>query len=211
MLMIECYQKLSTWLCSSTDRASRAYLETHLDLLVGEIERFLDLFIGEHSDAPDEQRRLCAMRQLLQDVKARGGTQQAVRDAYVNVFGGLILDLPAWLLEIEQRFTATFSAGWTDRSMADCKMQLRDAINRASMDDQVAPEIVAELQYQLGNLFVNHAPHRSSGILQTAVGYYCASLRVYTSERYPQQYEKVLAALGEAYKGFSMWGSSDRW
>ncbi len=203
MLMIECYQKLSIWLCSSTKRASRAYLEAHLDLLAGEIERFLDIFIGEHDDSPGEQHRLRAMQRLLQDANTRGGTRQAVRDAYVNVFGGMILDLPTWLLEIEHQLTAISSPGWTERMVTVCKMQLRDAIDYASTNSQVASEIVAELQHQLGSLFVSKSSYRSACVHEMVVSYYHASLQVYTSEHYPQQYTKVQAALGESRQGFS--------
>jgi hypothetical protein len=203
MLMIECYQKLSTWLCSSTNCASRAYLEAHLDLLVGEIGRFLELFICEHRDSPGEQQRLRTMQGLLQDAQARGGTRQAVRDAYVNVFGGMILDLPMRLREVERQLTFVFSPNWTERTVAVCKMQLRDAIDYASTDSQIAPEIVAELSYQLGRLFVNKSLYRSASVHEMVVRYYHTSLRLYTSERYPQQYAKVLGALGEAQKDFS--------
>jgi hypothetical protein len=197
MLMIECYQKLSTWLCSSTNRASRAYLETHLDLLTGEIERFLELFIGEHSDSPAEQQRLRTMQALLQDTRARGGTRQSVRDAYVNVFGGMILDLPSCLLEIEHRLTVVSSPLWTERMVTICKLQLRDAIDYTSTDSQIAPEIGAELQYQLGRLFVNKSAHAPANVYDMVVDSYHACLQVYTAERYPRQFQKVQAALAE--------------
>ena len=203
MLMIECYQKLSIWLCSSSNRANRTYLEAHLDLLEGDIERFLELFIAEHSNSPAEQQHLRTMQALLQDTRLRGGTQQAVRDAYVNVFGGLILDLPSGLCELERRLALVSSPLWTERMVAVCKMQLRDAINYASTASQVAPEIGVELQYQLARLFANKSAHAPANVYDMVVDSYHACLPVYTAERYPRQYHKVQAALAEVSGGFS--------
>jgi hypothetical protein len=211
MSMIECYEKLSAWLCCvPIGRASRAYLETHLDLLTSEIEQFLELFIDLHSDCPHERQWLRIMQGLLQDANTRGGTRRAVRDAYVNEFGGLILDLPLRLLEVEQHLAVIPSASWTDRSVAVRKMQLRDAIDYALADRQVAPAIVAELQYQLGSLFINKPARLSSALCQTATGYFEASLQVYTFKRYPLQHAKVSTALNEARKSFSSDVSASR-
>jgi hypothetical protein len=154
MSMAECYQALAPWLCASFDRASRVYLETHLELLSAQIYQFLELFMSEHKDDPREEQHIRTCLQLIRDAKIRGGTQEAVRAAYTNIFGGLLLDLPVWLLEMEQQLIDLSRFGCTNRMVACGKMQLKDAIEQAQRDHFVAPEIVAELQYRLGNLFI---------------------------------------------------------
>jgi hypothetical protein len=200
MLMTGCYQKLAPWMCIPVDRASRAYLEEHLELLASEFEQFLERFIHEHHDRPDEQQRLRALQRLLRDSRTRGGTRQAVREAYINMFGGLILDLPTWLVELEHHLVSDPRVGWTERMMAVRKIQLKSAIEYARANCEMAPEIVAELQYRLGTLFVNDTRERSIGAHGTAIEYFEAALRVYTAEHYPLQYAKTLVALGDVYR-----------
>ncbi len=196
--LTRCYQKLSPWLCTPLDQTSRAYLETHLDLLTDEYEQFLAIFVSQHENSPVDQQLLRTLQHLLRESRERGGTQQAVRDAYINVFGGLILDLPAWLARVEQQLEVVFSLAQTDRLVAENKMRLKEAISQA-VREHLAPEIVAELQYQLGRLFANGVLQCSTGALKTAIGCYEASLRIYTPERYPLQYAKILAALDDVY------------
>lgn len=195
--LTESYQKLSPWICEPFDRGSRAYLETHLDLLGGEFDRFLELFIDEHKAAHDERRRLRMMRHLLRDAEMRGSSAQAVREAYINMLGGLILDPPAWLQEVEQEWLTFSDARWTERRMTACKLRLKAAITRAQADAQTAPEITAELQYQLGNFFANDATKRSTATLETAMDYYNAALEIYTAERYPLRCALILLTLGD--------------
>lgn len=195
--LTESYQKLSPWICAPFDRSSRAYLEAHLDLLTGESDRFLELFIGEYQDEHDQRRRLRMMRHLLRDAETRGKTVQAVREAYVNLLGGLILDPPAWLQAVEQEWMTFSDAQWTDRRMALCKLRLKEAIERAQASTETAPEITAELHYQLGNFFANDASKRSTATLETAMGCYHEALEVYTAARYPLRCALILLTLGD--------------
>ena len=201
MLLTERYQKLSPWLCSPMDRASRTYLETHLDLLSDESDQFLEMFIAEHKDMLNERQRLHLMRHLLRDATTRGGTPRAVREAYVNLFGGLILDPPAWLREIEQQWQVAAETGWTARRMTVCKLSLRQAIARAQTDPEISPEIEAELHYQLGNFFANDQAGSVTTIaLERAVECYTSALRVYTAECYPLRCARILLSLGDVYR-----------
>ena len=203
MSLTACYQKLSPWLYSPLDRTGRAYLETHLDLLNGESDAFLELFIAEHKDALEVQRCLRLARHILHDAGARGGTLQAVREAYINVFGGLILDPPAWLQEIEQRWMHILvspQVEWTERSATLSKWHLREAIERAQADSTVVPEIGAELCYLLGNLFAHDLLRRPSSLFETTVEHYTSALQIYTPDRYPLRRAKILLTLGDVYR-----------
>lgn len=170
------------------------YLETHLALLADEFTSFLALFVNANDDSPYKSH-LRTLQCIWQDARKRGSTKQAVSEAYVNALGGLILDIPAWLREVEQQHCAFLASSRTDRSVTVCKMRLHAAICRASTEASVAPETIAELQYQLGNYFLCSAHDRSMVTRQTATDYYRASLQVYSAARYPQQHTKVLTAL----------------
>ena len=199
MLMTECYQALEPWLCTPFDRTNRAYLESHLELLASPVYQFLELFTGENKDDPRYEQHLRTCLQLLHDARVRGSTAEAVRAAYINLFGGLLLDLPVWLVEIEQLARDLSHFSNSGRILASGKIQLKDAIEQAERDQFVAPEIVAELQHRLGNLFAMDAREGSLYGSETAIAYYEAALQVYSAERYPQQYAKTLAALGVVY------------
>lgn len=198
MSLTSSYQKLSPWLYSPLDRAGRAYLEMHLDLLNDESDAFLELFIAEHKDVQEEQDRLRLARYILRDASARGKTPQAVREAYINVFGGLILDPPAWLQEIEQQWTHLLVAPLTERSATLCKLRLRAALEQAQADPQAPLEMWAELSYLLGNLFANDLLKRPAGTFEGIIHYYTSALQVYVPERYPLRSAKILMTMGHA-------------
>lgn len=202
MSMAEHYQKLAPWLSMPVGRTNREYLEAHLELLAEPVSEFLALFVNEYNDNPRQHQRLRSQLHLLQDARNRGRTPQAVREAYVNLFGGLILDLPAWLQEVENELLIVSHDDWTAREIAIHKMRLRETIGFLQADDQAAPEIVAELQYQLGILFVSGAHASSLYALETAARYFEAACQVYTSDRYPLQHIKVQVELGGAYGRF---------
>jgi hypothetical protein len=198
MLVTELYQKLSPWLCAPVDRANRAYLETHLELLGSEYESFLAALMGEYANDPREQQRLRLRQQLLHDARVRGGTKDAVRESFVNVFGGLILDLPSWLMEVEEELNVISGAGLTQRAIALRKLRIKDAIEQAQSNSGIAPESVAELQYRLASVFAYDVCEHSLYSLEMAIRCYEVAFQVYTADRYPLQYAKTLVALGHA-------------
>lgn len=200
MFLTACYEKLSAWLYSPLDRRGRAYLESHLNLLDAESDEFLELFIAEYREKPEERDRLRLARHILRDALTRGGTAQAVRDSYINVFGGLILDPAAWLQEIECQWMPLLAEPWTDRRAALCKLQLKRAIELAWLDPGVSPVIRAELHFLLGNLFANDLLKRPTNIFEIIVSCYAAALQVYTAERYPLRRAKILLTLGDVYR-----------
>jgi len=200
MLLTACFQKISPWLYAPLDRRGRAYLECHLDLLDAESDEFLELFIAEYREKPEEQNRLRLARHILRDAIKRGKTAEAVRDTYVNVFGGLILDPPAWLQEIEQQWMSLLAEPWTDRRAALSKLQIKGALEQAVLDPSVPLTMCAELQFLQGNLFANDFLKRSTDIFETIVNCYTAALQVYTADSYPLRRAKILLTLGDVYR-----------
>lgn len=199
MSVTEYYQKLMPWLMEPLGQSNCCYLEMHRELLDDGCEQLLTSFISEHHDQPDELRRLRIRQMLLRDARTRGGTEQAIQAAYVNMCGGLVLHLPAWLLDVERHITCLTQAQRSERIIATCKMRLSNAIDYARVDQQVAPETVAELYYQLGLLFVAAALSCTQHTLEKAIGYYQEALHTYTPAVYPLQYAKVLMAMGNAH------------
>jgi len=200
MSLSTCYQRLSPWLYSPLNRTGRVYLENHLELLDAESDEFLELFIAQYREKPAEQERLRLARHIVRHAIEQGKTTEAVRESYVNVFGGLILDLPNWLQEVEQEWIPLLSEPWTDRRATLGKLRLREAILRAGQDPEVAPATRAELQFLLGNLFAGDLCRRPTGTFETMVGYYTAALQVYTVEHYPLRHAKILLTLGDVYR-----------
>jgi hypothetical protein len=200
MSLSACYQKLSPWLYSPLDRSGRVYLENHLELLDAESDEFLELFIAQYREKPAEQERLRLARHIVRHAIEQGRTTEAVRESYVNVFGGLILDLPTWLQAVEQEWMPLLSEPWTDRRATLGKLRLRDAIERARLDPGVAPTTRAELQFLLGNLFAGDLCRRPTDTFETMVACYTAALQVYTVEHYPLRHAKILLTLGDVYR-----------
>lgn len=199
MVMSEYYQRFAPWLVQPIDQTHRLYLETHLELLSNEYEQFLTLLISEYSDDPDEQQRLRIRQELLRDIRIRGISIPSIREAYVNKFGGLILDVPKQLAGIEQHCAATSYFGWTERMVAVGKTRLQHDIVYAQVQRETPPEMLAELHYHLGNLFVQTSPCASIKLRERVLSYYETALETYTIERYPLQYAKVLIAIGNVY------------
>lgn len=202
MALTECYRKLAPWLFEPISQTHRLYLETHLELLSAESTQLLKHLIAEYHDQPNELQPLRLRQLLLQDAYARGGTVQAVREAYVNLFGGLLLDLPPWLTEIVHDLEMTAYPDHSERLLTVCKYRLDDAITYAQQHDSIAPETIAELHYQLGQLFLNTTRPCSAALLERVIDAYQAALQVYTSTHYPWQYAKIQCALGNAYLHF---------
>ncbi len=199
MSITEIYQKLAPWICTPIDQTSRAYLEAHLELLSEDFDQFLALFVLQHDEQPDEQRKLSIRQQLLHDAQKRGGTAFAVREAYVNLFGGLVLDLPLCLQTVDGLLVMLSRPGLTARLAVACALKLKNALEQVLASDDITPEIAAELQYQLGSIFLGNPLEFAGRGFARAIEYYEAASRIYTAERYPLQYAKTLVALGTTY------------
>src|SRR5256885_16957279 len=99
MTQIERLQELIAWLHLPTPRERYYYLANHLELLTVEHNHAVDVFITLFSDQPEEQKRLRIEQQIFCDVRARGGTAEAVRQAYIDEYSGLGLGFPSFMEE----------------------------------------------------------------------------------------------------------------
>jgi hypothetical protein len=96
---------------------------------------------GRQGQRPHQVQAQRLHRTLLTDIRVRGGTSAAIDEAYVNALGGLTLDVPSSLEEIERQ-----------TAEGDSTQQValwRTAITRARQDGAVSPEIAGAIASQL--------------------------------------------------------------
>ncbi len=200
MSQTEQLQELLAWLPLPTPRERYYYLAKHLELLTLEHDHAMDVLIGLFSDQPEEQKRLRIEQQALCDARARGGTAEAVRQAYIDEYGGLVVGLPYGLEEVEHMLSARLVSRQSERARSVTKMLLKYAIEYVQTDHSLPAEMLAELHYQLGTMFAQDLPGQSIQLLTMITTYYEAALLIYTPDRYPKQYAKVQVALKDVYR-----------
>jgi tetratricopeptide (TPR) repeat protein len=91
------------WLNTAPPRQARRYAQEHLELFRPETDAVLDALARQYAGQPDAVRRLRMHMALLAEIRARGSTADAIAEAYVNALGGLTLDVPPWLEELERQ------------------------------------------------------------------------------------------------------------
>ncbi len=205
------FQQLVLWLNKSMKsyREGRHYLATNTILTAHETDKELARLISAH--AQDQREIRDQMHQhlaLLQDARNRGGNVEAMREAYINIFGGWILDIPSWLSKIEEDLLFLNKLRRPERTKFARIRLLQDAINFAEQDERVEREVIAELHNELGTLLLqNPFPHsRKDHIqaIQQSINCHKTALDIYTIARYPFQYAKSQILLGIAYHHYGV-------
>src|SRR5260370_40914450 len=102
---------LLAWLNQPTIRETRRALEAHPELLAAESDLLLQALERQYAGQASPLQSLREHRLLLREARARRGTPQAIRAAFVNQKGGLALDRPPWLEESERQAEQAGSAG----------------------------------------------------------------------------------------------------
>ncbi len=200
MVMSEYYQELAPWLLKPISRAHRLYLESHPELLSEKHRELLAQLVSEDRDSSGELR---VRHELLRDILAHTGKERdvrlSIRDAYVNKFGALMLDIPAKLAGIDEYLDVSSYVSWNKSLSTERKICLRNTILYARAECASSPEIIAEMSYCLGRLFMQTTPIPSAQLQKRILSYYEDAHDIYTRERYPLQYARVLEAIGDAY------------
>ena len=210
MVMSDYYQQLAPLLLEPINRTHRLYLENHLELLSEEHQQFLARLVNECNDHSSERQELRIRQELFRDIRERSkkernwNTKEFIRAAYVNKFGGLTLDIPPKLAGIEHYLSVPSYAGWTERMITMNKICLRHTIVYAQVECASSTELIAEMNYCLGRLFVQTSPIVSQHVQKRILSYYEDAHNTYTYEHYPLQYAKVLEAIGEAYMWYPL-------
>ncbi len=153
---------------------------------------------GDFLEAPmsrNSKTRVLGLMQgqnLLRDVYHRGGTPQAIWDAYVNAYGGLVLDLPPQVEDILQQLKALKDKEY--------EAFLYNSVLRLDADLAVAREIVAELGCRYLKAVKGWPNRDAEEVQQVRINWYTAFQTIYTRERYPFQWAGIQQELAEIYR-----------
>jgi len=166
--------------------------------LAGAFQRYKRLLVGFSNltgaeELLDEGAEICrASLKALEAIRADGNTTEAIRTAYVNLFGGWALDIPHWLEESLRQLADQYEGDiQTARQKADAWEKL---IQRANDEKDVPPEVVAELKFgQIQALLKDE--ETDIGQVLTALD---EILNVFPSSRYPMQYARFQVYLAQA-------------
>lgn len=202
------FQQVVHWLDTSirAPRQGRRYLEANSLLLQANAERELARLVRAHKgDIADTYQQLRTHLYLLRDTCRKGNTIQAIRSSYVNIYGGLCLDLPPSLEDIEQQYTLLLKLRRPERT---CRAQLH--LLRLALTQASTPEIRAELLNELGNLLIQ-SPHydtqqRRLQAIEEAIYLHETASSIFTLNDYPQQHARTMILLGNACYSYALAG-----
>jgi tetratricopeptide (TPR) repeat protein len=217
-LGFDLFQQLVEWInISMLDyRKGRHFLENNALLMQHGSDKELGrLIVAQVEERLEMKRQMQYLQALLHNARQRGGTAQAIREAYVNTYGGLVLDLPAWLREAEEARSFLVRLRRPERTTRRNALLLQVSIERARYDKEVAPEVIAELQNELGYTLLQ-GPHPRSQreymrILKQAINCHEAALHTYTFKQYPFQYARTHMQLGLACQYYGVASGQKEW
>jgi tetratricopeptide (TPR) repeat protein len=194
-------ETLQSWLKISNYREERHFLEKHIELLeprsISLVERLIQL--TTQYSFKDLAQLLKRYLNLLLDVLQRGGTLQAIREAYVNIHGGLVLDIPLWIERMEQQINDLLDDGRRHGIHQIYVRLLSTAVDRADKEPDIAQETRVELIILLQDALREYSNVQKYHMQNETTEQIDKVLQVYTRKRYPLQYAKTLQLLGVIY------------
>lgn len=140
-------QVFHEWLVTSPPIRQSRFLLEHPELLSEEGETLLRQRIAKSAGDRETEKWLQDKLDILQDAQTRENTGAGILDAYVNVLGGFILEMPFPLEAVIRKITEGRSSKTTSSRLA----LLRFAIPLARSLSKVAPETLAELLIEFGS------------------------------------------------------------
>lgn len=213
----ELFAALYRWLGIDHPSASRRFLQMHLELLspaaVLLIRRMIvelndpsgllwQMFDSDDQSEVDEGERdqLRERIGLLNDIHRRGGTKQAIRDIYIDVYGGIALDMPPWLDHAMKRLQMLIGTGLSERTLPMIISGLQLIVDQAENAPDVPPEMLAELRFYLQEMLKESPDADTAPIQEERIAILQDILHTYTRERYPRRYAEIQHNLGLIYK-----------
>lgn len=124
------HEGLIAWIGIAIPRAKRRFLETHRELLTPTNEQTLQEILTQETEESPEKEYFRSHLRVLRDARMRGGTTEAIHAAYVNEASGLILNIPLWLEELEQKIEHIADSNQHQQVLG----QLQQAIAKAKSD-----------------------------------------------------------------------------
>jgi len=217
-LGFDLFQQVVEWInISMLDyRKGRHFLENNALLMQHGSDKELGrLIVAQVEERIEMKRQMQYLQALLRNARQRGGTALAIREAYVNTYGGFVLDLPVWLEEAEEARSFLVRLRRPERTTRRNALLLQETIERARQDKKVAPEVVAELQNELGYTLLQGPHPRSQAeyvqMLERAIHCHAAALHTYTFEQYPFQYARTHIQLGLACQHYGVASGQKEW
>lgn len=191
-------EKLLAWLSASTYHEERSLLEAYPEILViesGQLDHLQELYptlAGQKTETLSQGMR------MLRHIKEK--MAQVVRESYVDMYGGLVLDLPPWLEEIQKQIAKMGQDFPLEQTAQERMTILGNAIKLAKAQTHQAPEIIAEL-HMLQVIACLETPLAvQASTIETAIQACQEALTVYKFDRYSYQHARVLVFLGLSYQ-----------
>ncbi len=201
-------QLVNAWISSATNdtytndgahaRRQRRFLETHSALLHPHSDEVLYEVMARTSGNASMVDVLGKHLRVLHQARTNGGTVEAIRQAYVNVYGGLALDLSVWLEEATQQLIA-LEQGQPYKTAQTRVEFLRQCIARVESDPSNPVEAGAELHKYLGVALRSILEVGRQDAFESAIASLQAALQIYAYHNYPEQYALVQRQLGNVY------------
>jgi tetratricopeptide (TPR) repeat protein/CHAT domain-containing protein len=169
---------------------------------------------GEENVEAEEKLALMRGRlELLRDIHRRGRTALAIREAHIDLYGGMALEMPTWLkqaIEESQKLimaelsrSQIFKMGIGGLSRDTIQKMIavfRTIVARAEHDPDVSPEMLAELHFFLQETLEKGEDAESIEIQEERLARLEQALVVYRRDRYPRRYAEIQQMLGLIYK-----------
>src|SRR5712691_9488295 len=191
-------QPLQQWLSLQPARVQRRFLERHMHLIDTQFEAALANYLSSHQ--LQEAYRIREAWVVLRDIHRRGGSKQAIGDAYVNAYGGFALDVPRWLEHIEHSDMRLRKAGRCNH-VAQSRVALwRSAINRIQKEMNIPRVLLAEAYSRLWDALNDTYGPEKPQAQQEGIASIETALSIYTFETFPVQWGRLQNKLG-----FTLW------
>jgi CHAT domain-containing protein/tetratricopeptide (TPR) repeat protein len=208
----------SLWVKASLDgqREERRFLEKHLALLHADEDEFLEQQISEQEKSISQiQEQIGGTTEQVQEIisdmymrleflrtiRRRGTSIEAIRQAYVERYGGLTLDIPEWLENILPDMQGFDPAGEEPQLYWEQKARIVDqAIKDASKRGDVPPEAVAQLRCMLATVLLEAPVGNKQQAYEEAIASLEYVLQIYTYDTHPQRWALTHMLLANAYR-----------
>src|SRR6266567_4831930 len=208
-------ETLVKWLAIQHPLESMGFLSKHPELLTPLCGAIIDhvlhsiqtqpgfarvLFGPEEATSEEEIQESLKLLHLLRDIHRRGRTQQAIRDAYFDVYGGVTLDLSPRLQMAMLSLMGVAMLGESEQAFQQGSQMLRRIVGQFKDDPTAPPEMLAELRFLLEDALRQSATAEALSVQQERLACLQTVLPVYTRSRYPRHYADVQHHLGLVYK-----------
>jgi CHAT domain-containing protein len=144
------------------------------------------------------QTQLIVLREVRKYLLASwGSVTECINAGYVNVKGGLILDLPPWLEEVKtQLYMLTQGGSLTAKIRIDL---LQKTTERLQQEQNIPPLVLADLSIHLGDAYMEDVSTDPAIVQEAALAAYLKALQVDALTNYPIQYAVVHDKLCQLY------------